>query len=157
MKKITILFLMAAALALLVTPTQAGTVVNESTPLDLSVFVPCANGGAGELVELTGNLHILETLTVNGNNFSLVEHFQPQGVSGTGQTTGARYQATGVTSMSQKGSFQNGQATATFINRFDIIGQGPGNNFTIHETEHLTINADGTVTVFFDNFVADCK
>jgi hypothetical protein len=45
----------------------------------------------------------------------------------------------------------------TFINRFDIIGQGTGNNFTVHETAHITFNADGTVTVNFDNFSVECK
>ena len=148
---------MAASLAILVTLAKAATVDNESTPINLPVFIPCANGGAGEVADLSGNLHTLLTLTVNGNNFSLLEHFQPQGISGTGESTGAKYQATGVTAMTQKGSFQNGQANSTFINRFDIIGQGPGNNFTAHETAHVTINADGTITVLFDDIVVDCK
>jgi len=157
MKKLTIMILMAASLAILVTLAKAATVDNESTPINLPVFIPCANGGAGEVADLSGNLHTLLTLTVNGNNFSLLEHFQPQGISGTGESTGAKYQATGVTAMTQKGSFQNGQANSTFINRFDIIGQGPGNNFTAHETAHVTINADGTITVLFDDIVVDCK
>ena len=150
--KNTMMLVSLAALAILVAPANAAVTVNDSTPVNLSVFVPCAAGGAGEIVDLSGNLHTLISETINGNNVSGVMHFQPQGVSGTGETTGLKYQATGVTSTSFKQSFQNGQATMTFINRFDIVGQGPGNNFSVHETAHITFNADGTVTVSFDNF-----
>jgi hypothetical protein len=83
--------------------------------------------------------------------------FQPQGISGTGETTGANYQATGVTKESFKNSLQNGQANITSVNNFRIIGQGPGNNFLVHETMHVSINADGNVTVSHDNFSIDCK
>jgi hypothetical protein len=38
-----------------------------------------------------------------------------------------------------------------------MIGQGPGNNFLVHETLHITMAADGTVTVMHDNFSIDCK
>jgi len=157
MKNTAIMMFLVAALAIFTVPANAAKQINESIPFSAIVFVPCADGGAGENVDLSGNLHVLATLTINGNNFSLIMHDQPQGVSGTGETTGDKYQGTGVTQQSMKGSFQNGQANFTFIDRFDIIGQGPGNNFTIHETAHVTVNANGTVTVTFDNFTADCK
>jgi len=148
---------LVAVMAFMTAPANAAIVVNQSNQISLSVFVPCAAGGAGEIVDLSGPLHTLITLTINGNNFREVLHFQPQGISGTGETTGAKYQATGVTEETTTGSFQNGHFNQTFVNRFDIIGQGPGNNFTIHETAHITINANGTVTVFFDNFAVECK
>jgi hypothetical protein len=157
MKKTTIIICAVAALAVSIMPAKAAITDNESSPIFLSVFVPCAAGGAGEIVDLSGNLHTLITETINGNNVSGVMHFNPQGVSGTGETTGLKYQGTGVTQTSFKESLQNGQATMTFVNRFDIIGQGPGNNFTIKETAHITFNADGTVTVNFDNFSIECK
>jgi hypothetical protein len=135
-------------------PAKAAITVNQSIPILLSVFIPCAAGGAGEVVDLSGNLHVLITETINGNNVSGV--FQPQGIGGTGETTGLSYQATGLTRTSFATSLQNGQANSTFINRFDIIGQGTGNNFTVHETAHFTFNANGTVTVNFDNFIFEC-
>jgi len=148
---------LVAVLAFMTAPANAAIEVNQSVPITLFVFVPCAAGGAGEIVDLSGSLHVLVTLTITGNNFSEVLHFQPQGVSGTGETTGAQYQATGLTETTLTGSFQNGQANTTFVNRFDIIGQGPGNNFTVHETAHITTNANGTLTVNFDNFGVECK
>jgi len=157
MKKNTTI-IMFAALALFTVPANAAKQVNDSTDINLTVFVPCAAGGAGELVDLSGRLHTLITFTINGNNVSGMAHFQPQGLSGTGETTGDKYQATGVTKdTSFKLSFQNGQANQTFVNNFRIIGSGAGNNFLVHEEAHITFNANGTVTVFHDNLSIECK
>jgi len=145
------------ALVFVAASANAAVQVNTTTDISLQVFVPCAAGGAGEIVDLSGPLHVLLSFTINGNNVSGVQHFQPQGISGTGETTGAKYQATGVTSTTFQLSLQNGQASETFINRFDIIGPGPGNNFRVHETAHITFNADGTVTANFDDFSVECK
>jgi len=129
-----------------------------SIPIELLVFVPCANGGSGEVIDVSGPLHVVSQLTVSASgNFSDYFHFQPQGITGTGETTGLKYQATGITEQSFSGSLQNGQLALTFVNNFNIIGQGPGNNFLVHETLHFTINADGTLTVSFDNLTVDCK
>jgi hypothetical protein len=148
---------LGAVLSLATVPGHAAVEVNQETDISLSVFVPCAAGGAGEIVDLSGPLHTLITLTINGNNVSGYMHFQPQGISGVGETTGVKYQATGITQTSFALSLQNGQANSTFVNNFRIIGQGPGNNLLVHETAHITFNADGTVTVFFDDFRIDCK
>ena len=157
MKKNTTI-IMFAALALFTVPANAAKQVNDSTDINLTVFVPCAAGGAGELVDLSGRLHTLITFTINGNNVSGMAHFQPQGLSGTGETTGDKYQATGVTKdTSFKLSLQNGQANQTFVNNFRIIGSGAGNNFLVHEEAHITFNANGTVTVFHDNLSIECK
>jgi len=148
---------LVAVLTILIVPANAAVQVNDKTNISLTVFIPCAAGGAGEVVDLSGPLHTLISFTINGNNMSGYFHFQPQGISGTGETTGDKYQATGVTQESFKNSLQNGQANLTFVNNFRIIGQGPGNNFLVHETMHITINANGTLTVFHDNFRVACK
>jgi hypothetical protein len=150
---------LVAALAIVIAaaPAYAAVQVNDRTDVGISVFIPCAAGGAGEVVDLAGPLHTLITFTINGKNVSGYSHFQPQGIVGVGETTGATYHATGVTLESFKTSFQNGQANLTFVNNFRIIGQGPGNNFLEHETEHIAINADGSVTVSHDNFSVVCQ
>src|SRR5437879_12561370 len=136
----TILMLLFAALALFTVPANAAKQINDVSDINLTVFVPCAAGGAGELVDLSGPLHTLITLTINGHNVSGMAHFQPQGIVGAGETTGDKYQATGVTKVTSfKQSFQNGQASQTFVNNFRIIGSGPGNNFLLHEQKHITI------------------
>jgi hypothetical protein len=144
-------------LAFVIAPTHAAVQLNDKTDISLSVFVPCAAGGVGEVVDLSGSLHTLLSITINGNKVSVDMHVQPQGLSGLGETTGAKYQGTGVTEESFTASLQNGQFNSTFVNNFRIIGQGPGNNLLVHENLHITINADGTVTVSHDNFSIDCK
>jgi hypothetical protein len=44
----------------------------------------------------------------------------------------------------------------TFVNNFKIIGQGPGNNFLVHQNVHITVNANGTLTASVDNFSTEC-
>jgi len=145
------------AMTIMVVQSNAAVEVNDRTDISITVFIPCAAGGAGEVVDLTGPLHILMSFTINGNHVSGYYHFQPQSITGTGETTGLKYQGTGITQQSFTGSLQNGQANFTSVNNFRIIGQGPGNNFLVHETMHITINADGTTTVSFDNLTVDCK
>jgi hypothetical protein len=157
MKKMMMLASVGLLLVALATPAQAAVEVNTSFDTFLVVFVPCANGGAGEIVDLQGPLHVLISFTINGNKVSGDSHFQPQGISGVGESTGDTYHATGVTQDHFDGSFNNGQFNETFINNFRIIGQGPGNNFLIHENFHVTINANGDLTSFHDNFSVDCK
>src|SRR5438046_1494190 len=91
-------------IALLVcAPIYAAVVINTSFPVNIPVLIPCAAGGAGEVVTLTGNLHVLMSVTVNANNVSFDSHFQAQGISGTGSVTGDKYQATGITRSLQCG------------------------------------------------------
>ena len=130
---------------------------NEKIAFDTTVFIPCANGGAGEDVLLFGFLHFLSTSTINGNNVRTKLHFQPQGIKGIGLITGDQYQGTGATQDELKGSLVNGQYEETFIDNFHIIGQGNGNNYLLHETFHITVNANGVVTVLIDKIESDCK
>ena len=126
-------------------------------PIDLFVFVPCANGGAGELIVVSGPLHVLFQVTIsNTGNVLLYAHFHPQGISGTGSVTGDKYQATGITQSTNTFSTPF-PITSTFVNNFYMIGQGPDNNFKVHETLHYTINANGELTAFADNFSVTCQ
>jgi hypothetical protein len=144
----------SAALAIGVQAAQSEVVLNESFPIAIAVFVPCADGGAGEVVVLEGDLHVLLTITENDNHLSVKSHSQPQGISGTGLSTGDKYQGTGVT----QDHFTTGLGvTFTFVNNFRIIGEGPGNNILVHQTFHVTINANGVVTATVDNFSVECK
>jgi hypothetical protein len=159
MKKLLVLSGLVAVLSFAVASSSSGApatsfTVNSFFPIDLTVFVPCANGGLGEDVELSGTLHDLIHVTVNDNIVHVKTHDQPQSVSGTGLVTGDTYQGTGVTQDEFTASF--GQEE-TFINNFRIIGQGNGNNFLVHENFHVTVNANGTVTASHDNFSIDCK
>jgi|SRR6185369_2069796 len=156
-KLVTVGACCTVVLAILTTAASAAVQVNDKTVIDLTVFIPCAANGSGEIVDLSGPLRTLITFTINGNNVTGKFHFQPQSISGAGETTGDKYQATGITQETFKASLQNGQTNLTFVNNFRIIGQGQGNNFLVHETLHLNFNPDGTLTVFHDNFSVVCR
>ena len=153
---ITTLMLLVALLVPSSTSAAADTfTVSSSFPIDILVFIPCAAGGAGEFVELTGNLHDLFHVTfTSSGTFRMTFSDNPQGISGTGWTTGDKYQGTGITRDTFGGRVGYEE---TFVNNFRIIGQGTGNNFLIHENLHITVNANGTMTVFHDNFSVVCK
>jgi len=145
------------ALLMLGLPTYAAVDTNMSFPVTISVFIPCAVGGTGEVVTLNGSIHVLISTTVNANHISSDVHFQPQGLSGVGSVSGNKYQGTGITRFSFEADVAGFPFIQTSVNNFKIIGQGPGNNFLVHENFHLTVNADGTLTANIDNFSASCK
>ena len=140
-----------------VTSAQAAVVFNETQTIPFEVFVPCANGGAGEVVSGTVDLHILISLTVNGNHLSMKEHFQPQSSNIIGETTGDQYQATRVGQDMTHDNLQNGQFNTTVVNDFGIIGPRPDNNLTLHDNVHIAFNANGELTVAHENVRLDCK
>jgi len=133
---------------------RAQGVTNTTFPISFSVFVPCANGGEGEMVVLTGTLHDSFDVRIDSDGVRVDVHDNPQGITGTGLTTGDKYQATGVTRWNLAAS---SAIDLVFVDNFRIIGQGPGNNFLFHDNLHLSIDSDGRVTAFHDNLRADCK
>jgi hypothetical protein len=144
--------------ALTVGSAYAGTTTNEKTPFDMWVWVSCANGGNGELVRLTGELHVLFLVTFDQDGGLLVaSHFQPMGVTGLGEVTGDRYQATGITRDNENFRPAGYPFETTYVNNFWIVGQGSGNNFLVHQTFHITVNANGELTTQVDNFRTECK
>ena len=151
---ITLLTLSFAAVAF----SQALAITtNDFVPFAQINLVPCADGGAGELVLIQGTLHIQQHITINGNRATVKSHFQPQGADGVGLSTGDLYNATGVTQEVDTLPLTNGAAEFTFINNFRLIGQGPNNNLLVHQTVHTTVNADGTVTSVVDNTSVECQ
>ena len=151
-----VLLTVAVGSFLMAGTASAGVLLNEASPFSQLVNVPCANGGAGEDVLLTGFLHVLITGTFDASgSLHTTTHFQPMGVAGTGQTTGDVYRATGITRDEANGI--DVPFEATFVNNFRIIGPGKGNNYLVHETAHVTVNAQGEVTVLLDNLSIECK
>ena len=76
---LAVLTLATIGLVATVTAAQAQVTTNEQVPLAFAGFVPCANGGAGEILSGTIEVHNLITSTVNDNNTSDRFQFQPHG------------------------------------------------------------------------------
>lgn len=156
MKRILILLAIATAgMAASVTAAEAAVVSNETVSYAYSGFVPCANGGTGELLTGTIDVHNLITSTVNGNVDSGQFQFQPQG-SLVGTITGDTYQLTGVTRGTYSESRQSGESTLTYVNSYQLIGPGSGNNLQVREIAHLTLDGDDVV-VQHDDLSIECS
>ena len=138
--------------------TEADTSASQTTlALNITVFVPCAFGGAGDTVTLSGDLHYRFHMTSDGNGGIHTEmHINPQGVVGVG-SSGDTYRGTGVTRTHVNAAVDGFPRTFTFVNNFRIIGQGSGNNLMVHQVTHLTVNANGDLTASVETTDIDCQ
>ena len=133
---------------------QTNTFV-EKISVDITDFVPCAAGGAGEEVHLTGKVNQVFHSTVDSAGGAHVKvHMNDQGISGTGLTTGDKYQRTGATNSEINVKVGTEHTTVFTLN---LIGQGNGNNLLIRLMEHITVNANGIVTAEVENISVECK
>jgi len=118
----------------------------ERVETEIFTYVPCAAGGAGEAVTLTGPLLVLVHVTESARgNYQVKTTFQPQGMSGVGATTGDVYRATGGTRTHEH---FNGPLPLVYtaINQFQLVGPGTNNDFRVRETLRVTINTNGVYT-----------
>jgi hypothetical protein len=117
---------------------------NEKVQFDEINFVPCADGGAGEDVEVAVKLHILMAQTTDASGgLHLTFHFQDAGSRGVGLITGSVYRRVGVTRQTENVAASGIPAEFTFVNIFDFIAPGPRNNFQIHDLIHVTVTKNG--------------
>jgi hypothetical protein len=136
------------------TAAQAQVVTNKTVSYAYSGYVSCANGGAGELVNGTVDVHNLVTEIVNGNVDRWQFQFQPHG-SMVGSVTGDTYQLTGMTQGTYKHSLQDDASTMTYVETYQLIGPGPGNNLRVRELAHITRHGD-EIIVDHDNWTIEC-
>lgn len=157
MKRILVLLAIATVgTAANVSAAQAEVITNETASVGYAGFVPCANGGAGEILAGRIEVHNLVTSTVNGNNVSWQFLFQPQGGSMVGAITGDTYRVAGVTHGVYNESLDTDHYTLTYVNTFKLIGPGPGNNLLVREIAHVTIDGNEDLVVRHDDLSIDC-
>jgi hypothetical protein len=134
-----------------------GDRVNINIPSVFAVQDRCAGGRFGEIIVFEGNQHLVfsEMSTANGH-LNMKIHWNADDVTGIGQYTGLTYRATGVT---QTHTVSNAPLpyTETMINNYHVIGQGTATNGDLHETVHITVNANGEVTAYVTDYNFDCK
>lgn len=159
------LILFASLLTMLFVVTPAFPQAQPQTQVyeinwDYTYSIPCANGGLGEDVRITGPVHAQETTVMKPDGtLNVIWTYNAQGLSGIGLTTGTGYHFVGVT----RQSFTLFPGTVypwevTFINRNKIVGERSEANYeAFWETVHITVNANGETTVSFDTSGVVCK
>lgn len=124
-------------------------------PVDMVVWVGCANDGAGEAVALSGTLHAqVQTVQRSATEWITTTHFNPQGVQGYGFSTLDIYRGVGSTGTTQ---VVTADGTRTIQrNNFLLIGPGPGNNLVAHVVWHATTDSNGSVVGRVERLTVDC-
>jgi hypothetical protein len=109
----------------------------------------------GVSVRVTGYFIVLSHVTRDhAGGVHVKTHVSPANL--TGQIAGVTYHATGVTQQAFNASGPL-PVTRTFINNVHIIAVGSTNNYLLHSTVHITINANGTVTSVINNIKLVCQ
>jgi hypothetical protein len=145
--------LAVGACSLLAITSAEETATTEKIPFDV-VLAP--EEACGEAIHLSGTLLAMFSFTESsGGNVEIGFHFNPQGITGVGLTSGATYHATGetlgTTTIKAKGGISD-----TFVNNFKIIGEGSAPNFLQTDVIHLTVNAKGVVTATVEKSTIRC-
>jgi hypothetical protein len=141
-------------------PAMSAVVSSSKTTLNFErrVWVACANDGAGENVNLQGQIEIRTHSTENDDGgVRMWSHFRPSAVVGVGEVTGLKYRGTGMTFEGEGYTSDGDPSVYHFVNNFRIIGQGPGNNLLMHMVIHQTLNGNGELTADVDISNSDCK
>ena len=127
-------------------------------PVEFDFFDPCANGGAGEIVSITGTAHAVIHTTIDGNGGFHSKFLEnAQGVSGVGQVTGDVYRVTGPGHIMEFDSGDSLHTEFAFLNLTKLVGPGPDNNLTLRDYIHVVVNANGETTVDIVKSTADCN
>lgn len=119
--------------------------VTEKLPISGDVFT-CA----GADVTVNGVANVVYHVTVNANGgFNIVEAIAGQ-ISGTDEA-GNTY--SGAVSTSQTLNINaGGEVTAPLT----LVLSGSAGQFRLHALQHITVDANGNVTSYVDNFTSDC-
>ena len=128
-------------------------------PFGMTLWIGCANGGAGENVALGGQVLIRSHEEVSEDGVRrLWTHVRPLGVIGVGSTTGRMYRGTGGTFEGLVESDGSSEGSVySMVNNFRIIGQGPGNNLTMHMVLKQAFNAEGELTADVNLSSQSCR
>jgi len=155
-------FAVAAILILAATAPAAAATQTFRDQQDFSIFVPCANGGAGESVDGVLKLHVVVGVTddgAGGHHFHVQAKLQGAGL---GTDTGNAYRLhADFPELFFIGNRINDNAGGSFNAAFNIgvdaIGMGDAPNFHVNYRLQVTENANGVVTMEKGVFTETCN
>ena len=145
-----VVFAVAGLVAVAPRDAAAEVLINEDVPIEEALDNPCT----GEEVLVSGRAHQLLRVTENGNTYHFGRHFNAAGVTGVGVTSGARY-VVGATFNDEFTVAKGG--TQTSVQTLNVIGTGRTPNFLVRALFHVTIDANGDVHAYIDNYRSECR
>ena len=141
---------------------MAGTGVFAAAPAQAAATVQqmpfnVITGGCTEDIQLSGTLLVVTSETQSPSGGLVTRyHFQPQGISGIGLTSGDMYRGTGTT---LDVTVQNpaGGSEFTYVDRVRLVGTHGEPTFSVSVTEHVTVTPAGDITASVNNASTTCS
>jgi hypothetical protein len=121
-----------------------------ATSNQLSLHFIRSNECTGEDVEITGTIHLVAQTRPDGG---IMGHFNYQNVTGTGLTTGTRYRVSAVDHVQLAPPFPS---SVHSVRSFRMIAPGPDDDLIVHALTHITVTANGDVSVSIDELNSRC-
>ena len=137
------------ALLMIAVKAMAAVTTNIDIPINGAVFNPCN----GETVTFTGVDHFTAQVTLDGAGGFHMDFHDNIHVTATGDQ-GNSYEGNQEDNGPLNGRVAMEQ---TLPLTFSEISKGPAPNFEVHALQHITINANGTVTVSINTFTSSCR
>ena len=124
-------------------------------PIDQSVWASCGNGGAGEMIQITGELRYDVQTTVDGTGVSHVNiRSNTQDLTGVGLTTGTIFRGQMTEHVTSRAlDYLNEDLRVADIIR--LVAMGSGDSFSLKATAHLILD-QGNYVVFDETFDEVC-
>ena len=138
-----------------VSPNASTRTSTVAVPFEYTVFVPCANGGVGEDVLLTGKTNLVYQMTWTDHDFTLVYHDNDHQVKGVGLSSGQTFTGSGGTNGTFMGAWVNSQWVGNFVEKTKIVGRNTV--FTITQKLHLKETPEGNVVVNIVDQTVTCQ
>ena len=135
-------------------PAVAANVTN--TTIHVPASVQCNPCFPGDILNLSGDIHIVITTTADSaGGYRVNKHLNSQ-LSGVSITTGTKY----VNSENQEDEWYARPPFPTVHTHtydFVLVSQSNTPNYVFHMTMHETVNAQGVPTATVNKFSMDCQ
>jgi hypothetical protein len=133
-----------------------------NTQSDIDLTLPGwyeVNSCTGEHLHInSGTWHIDVHGVINNNNkVSFAKHTNTNNYKLVSLSTGIEYTGSFVSNTDYSSTFTNGLFTATSTLSVLLTTPGGSNNSVLKADEHITINANGVLTAYLDNFRSGCQ
>ena len=138
------------ALALSVFLPGGSAAALSATSDQLPVYFLRSADCTGEIVEISGTIHMVNQTQADG---SVIGHFNYQNVTGLGLTSGNTYRASAVDHVRLQAPFPT---SINSVRSFQLISRGAESNLLVQVLYHITVNANGEVTVTIDDLNTHC-
>jgi hypothetical protein len=124
---------------------------NQRTALDTVVTNRCT----GERVHLVGATHVVYSLTSDAAGGLHLAFTSTTHLSGEGLTSGATYHSMSTGHFSQRIAAVPWQQTSVGSTR--LLRRGAGDDIRVFYLQHITVDANGVMRVYDDDFRSSCR